>query len=109
MQRESSGDDSFVPRYPPFGAPSSVGARRIFIVNQTRQLPGGNPKGQTIQRILIFDDHPDTLRLVLGPDGSAPIVRKPGASTRWWNPILGWTLLLTVLVLMFLPLFLKWP
>jgi hypothetical protein len=109
MNRESSGDDSFVPRYPLVSGPSNIGARRIFVVNQTRQLPGDNPSGQTIQRILIFDDHPDTLRLVLGPDGIAPVDRKRSASPRWWDPVLGWTLLLTVLVLMLLPLFLKWP
>jgi hypothetical protein len=109
MERESTGDDSFVPRYPLVSGPSSIGARRIFVVNQTKLLPGDNHRGQTIQRILIFDDHPDTLRLVLGSDDIIPVERKRGASPRWWDPILGWMLLLTVLVLMLLPLFLKWP
>jgi hypothetical protein len=109
MERESSGDDSFIPRYPLVSGPSSIGTSRIFIVNQTRPLPGDNPRGQTIQRILIFDDHPDTLRLVLGPEGIAPVDRKRSTSTRWWDPVPGWVLLLTLLVLMLLPLFFRWP
>ena len=39
--------------------------KRIFAI-VSRQIPS-DVKGKTIRRILIFDNHPDTLRLVLNP------------------------------------------
>lgn len=78
-------------------------------MNQTGQLPAGNTQGQTIQRILIFDDHPDTLRLVFGRGASTPAEPEVEEGKRWWEPIWGWTVLLGVMALLLLSLFLKWP
>lgn len=110
MKRESSReDDSFLPRCQFASGPSSIGARRIFVVNQTSQLPAGDTQGQTIQRILIFDDHPNTLRLVFGRGARPPVEPEVEEGKRWWEPIWGWTVLLGVMVLLLLSLFLKWP
>src|SRR3977135_2984608 len=110
MKWESSReDDSFLPRCQFASGPSSISARRIFVVNQTSQLPVGGTQGQTIQRILIFDDHPDTLRLVFGRGAPPPAEPAVEEGKRWWEPIWGWTLLLGVMVFSLLSLFLKWP
>lgn len=41
--------------------------RRIFAL-VSRPIPAGI-KGKTIRAILVFDDHPDTLRLLSASDG----------------------------------------
>src|SRR5438105_934089 len=58
--------------------------KRIFVVKQAIQLPPTNSaQGRNVQHILIFDDHPESLRLVFGKatpeiDLSGP----PDASSR---------------------------
>jgi hypothetical protein len=42
------------------------GTKKIFIVKKTTRLPSTNAAGKKIRRILIFDNHPDSLRLVFG-------------------------------------------
>jgi hypothetical protein len=39
-------------------------ARKIFIIKQARRLASINGTQKKLRRILIFDDHPDSLRLV---------------------------------------------
>jgi hypothetical protein len=84
-------------------------ARKVFVIKQRGRLDSRTGAGKTIQRILIFDDHPDSLRLVLGrsptpqPDQIAP------PSARWWEPVLGGMLITAALIALFLPLFLKLP
>jgi hypothetical protein len=66
------------------GRQSSRG-RRIFILKDGKQLPTTNATGRKIQRFLIFDDHPDSLRLVFGPGTHSPIdlyEAKPAKSLR---------------------------
>jgi hypothetical protein len=41
-------------------------SRRIFVITQVRRLPSTNRVDKEIRRVLIFDNHPDSLRLVLG-------------------------------------------
>src|SRR5205823_12820175 len=42
-------------------------AKRIFIIKQTMHLaPTSSAEGRKVQHILIFDDHPESLRLVFG-------------------------------------------
>jgi hypothetical protein len=41
-------------------------ARKIFIIKQARRLASTNGTQKKLRRILIFDDHPDSLRLVFG-------------------------------------------
>jgi hypothetical protein len=62
-----------------------------------------------MQRILIFDDHPDSLRLVFGRPARRQVNHTAPQRARWWDPVLGWMLLMVALILMFLPLYLKLP
>jgi hypothetical protein len=61
-----------------------TGTKRFFIIKQAVQLPSTNStETRTVQHVLIFDDHPESLRLVFG--GAAAQVdlsRLPGASSR---------------------------
>ena len=41
-------------------------ARKIFVIKRELQVPQANPADKKMQCILIFDDHPDSLRLVFG-------------------------------------------
>lgn len=59
---------------------SCVRTRRVFVFRKTSLLPTTNSQGKRIQRILIFDDHPDSLRLILGPPVKPPI--RPAARER---------------------------
>ena len=56
----------------------------LFIIKRAVQLPPTSSAGsRTVQHVLIFDDHPESLRLVFG--GAAAQVdlsRLPGASSR---------------------------
>jgi hypothetical protein len=38
--------------------------RKIFVIKQARRLASTNGTQKKLRRILIFDDHPDSLRLV---------------------------------------------
>ena len=76
-------------------------------MNEMGQLPADDSQRQSIQRILIFDDHPDSLRLVFGNGASAPADPEVEVSKEWWEPIWDWTPLLAVMVLLLLSLFLK--
>src|SRR6266404_2583127 len=40
--------------------------RRIFVIKQARRLASTNGTQKKLRHILIFDDHPDSLRLVFG-------------------------------------------
>ena len=61
-----------------------MGTKRFFIIKQAVVLPPTSSAGtRTVQHVLIFDDHPESLRLVFG--GAAAQVdlsRLPGASSR---------------------------
>jgi hypothetical protein len=88
-------------------APSSVAGRRIFVLRQASRPSANNAQSKTIQRILVFDDHPDSLRLILGDSGDRSVDYAPGENTRSWEVILGWALVICLMILMFLPLWLK--
>jgi hypothetical protein len=89
-------------------------AKNIFVIKKSsrpfdsrsgRSQPATNAARKRIQHVLIFDDHPDSLRLVLGrrvnPQAhlSAP---RPASS---WELILVSMLTMGALVAMFWPLF----
>jgi hypothetical protein len=42
----------------------SVRPKKIFVIKQTGRLQPTNAKGKEVQRILIFDNHPASIRLV---------------------------------------------
>jgi hypothetical protein len=91
------------------GGQPGIRARRIFILKRVSRLPAASPRDETVQRILIFDDHPESLRLVFGRRVSPPFGRSAPANAGWWEPVLGWMLMMGVLSLMFLLLCLKLP
>ena len=95
-----------------FGFPSGSGkpairAKRIFVIKRVRRLPATNTYGKTIQRILIFDDHPASLRLVLGHRVSPQTDRRTSQRAGWWEPILAWMMIAGALILVLAPFFLK--
>jgi hypothetical protein len=92
--------------------------RKIFVIKESiRPLPsrGGQALPATgrlrkaIQHILVYDDHPDSLRLVLGCNASPQANRAGPQNARWWEPVLGGMLILGAFAVIFLPLFLKLP
>jgi hypothetical protein len=81
-----------------------VRAKKIFVIKQEIHLLQTNAAGNKIRRILIFDNHPDSLRLVFGgganPHGDLS-VPQPASS---WDLILVSILTMGALIGMFWPL-----
>src|SRR3977135_1120254 len=61
-----------------------TGRKRFFIIKQAMQLPPTDSAGsRTVQHVLIFDDHPESLRLVFGrATPEIDLSRTPRASSR---------------------------
>jgi len=78
--------------------------RKIFIIKQARRLAPTNGTEKKFRRILIFDDHPDSLRLVFGPGASRhdDLSVPPRATS--WDFILVSILAIVAFVAMFWPL-----
>jgi hypothetical protein len=93
-------------RLPSVSGQSVARARKIFVIKQTRRLPATNAAaGKKMQRILIFDNHPDSLRLVCraGAKSHGDLsVLQPVSS---WELILVSILTMGALIGMFWPLF----
>jgi hypothetical protein len=60
---------------------SCVRKRKVFVFRKTTLLPATKGPGKLIRRILVFDDHPDSLRLVLG--------RRAGSNIQFSEPQRG--------------------
>ena len=82
-----------------------VRKRKLFVFTKTSRLPTteGGP-GRQIHRILIFDDHPDSLRLILGGSACAEVSRSAQKRVRARSLILPALALIVALLTMFLPL-----
>src|SRR5258707_12778319 len=78
-----------------------IHAKKIFIIRQATQLPPINSaEGKSAQHILIFDDHPESLRLVFGESASPYVDRAvPRHITSW--VVLFSFLMLGLLIAMF--------
>jgi hypothetical protein len=79
--------------------------RKIFVIKQSRQVRSTNGADKKVRRILIFDNHPDTLRLVFGGGANSHgelSVAQPASS---WDLILISILTMGALIGMFWPLF----
>jgi hypothetical protein len=78
----------------------SARPRKIFVVKKTSRLSSTNAPDKKIRRILIFDNHPDSLRLVFGrqADSSEP------RSTSLWELVLVAALTFGAVFGMFWPL-----
>src|SRR5437868_2522044 len=95
---------SFARDSAPSGQPP-VREKMVFIIRQTTSfLPTTSDAAKNVQHILIFDDHPDSLRLVLGEPA------KPYANHAVARHVTSWVLLCSILIVglliaMFWPLF----
>jgi hypothetical protein len=79
--------------------------KKIFVIKKTSRLPARNVAGKKIQRILIFDNHPDSLRLVFA-GGANPYVDVARTSrTKRWEIAFLCLLLVGLCIAMFWPLF----
>jgi hypothetical protein len=93
----------------PVGSASANGqrgirSRRIFVIKQVRRLTAANAAGKKIQRILIFDDHPDSLRLVFGRRANPDVDLAAPPHTSPSHVILGLALILALVLGMVWPL-----
>src|SRR5436305_2584731 len=77
---EDRSSNSF--RFLSLGRQPGTRAKRIFIIKQTMHLaPTNSAEGRNVQHILIFDDHPESLRLVFGSTTpEVDLSRRPRAS-----------------------------
>jgi hypothetical protein len=74
-------------------------------MKQTRLLAANNDPVKSVQHILMFDDHPDSLRIIFGPpaNSQADDATDNGGSLREF--VLPGIAILVGLTAMFLPLF----
>jgi hypothetical protein len=82
-------------------------ARRIFVIKQGQPLPGANGPGRKIRQVLIFDDHPDSLRLVFGRQAGGQRELAKSEHKSLWQFLLVATPTFVLVVGMFWPLILK--
>jgi hypothetical protein len=78
--------------------------RKIFIIKQARRLASTNGAEKKLRRILIFDDHPDSLRLVFGPGASRYDDLSVSPRVTSWDFILVSILAVVAFLGMFWPL-----
>jgi hypothetical protein len=90
--------ESSVPELP---SPS----KRIFVMKQTSLLPVADGPVKSVQQILLFDDHPDSLRMIFGgpANWNADDADDDGFSFREF--VVPGVAILVGLIAMFLPLF----
>jgi len=65
-----------------------VRTKKIFIVRKTTRLRSTNTAGKKIRRVLIFDNHPESLRLVFGHRPNRNIDLSRPAQVISWELIL---------------------
>jgi hypothetical protein len=108
MNKERSHENhQFVPPVLPPGGQSGIEPRRLFVFKGEERLATNNGPDKTVQRVLIFDNHPETLRLLFMREAVGRADSEAQESTRWWEPFLSWMLTGGVLFLLLLLLFLK--
>src|SRR4029077_5574977 len=102
LPTENRSANSF--RFLSLGRQPGTGTKRFFIIKQAIQLPPTNStESRTVQHVLIFDDHPESLRLVLGiATPEIDLSRPPRASL--WSLILLSILLMALLTAISSPL-----
>jgi hypothetical protein len=105
--RPRAGNTPLVLRFPSGSGQPGVGAEGIFVIKRVSRLPATNTQGKTIQRILIFDDHPASLRLVLGGRTGPRAGWTTPSSAKWWELLLAWMLIAGALLVVLVPFFLK--
>jgi hypothetical protein len=78
--------------------------RKIFIITQVRRSATPTAAGGKTQRVLVFDNHPDSLRLLFGrlPDRHVDLSKPQRVSS--WELILVSILTMSALIGMFWPI-----
>jgi hypothetical protein len=76
--------------------------RKIFVIERTSRLPSTNEAGKKIRRILIYDNHPDSLRLVFGRAANRRVSVLPGVGS--WELLIVSSLAIAGLIGIFWPL-----
>jgi hypothetical protein len=67
-----------------------LGTKRFFIIKQAVQLPPTSSAGsRTVQHVLIFDDHPESLRLVFGGAAAQVDLSRPPGASLWYLVLLS--------------------
>jgi hypothetical protein len=79
--------------------------RKIFVIKQTTRLPSTNGAGRKIRRVLIFDNHPDSLRLAWAERANPGVDLSVPQRVTPWTLVLISILILVALIGMFWPLF----
>ena len=79
--------------------------RKIFIIKKTSRLPSTNAAGKKIRRILIFDNHPDSLRLLFGERTNPYVDLSVPQRVSSWELIVVSILTMSALFGMIWPLF----
>jgi hypothetical protein len=83
--------------------PREVKAKKIYIIRQTRVLRTANGPSKKIRRILIFDNHPDSFRLVYAGRADSRVSDAESVSSSGVAVI--WILVVGLMMAMFLPIF----
>jgi hypothetical protein len=78
--------------------------RKIFIIKQLRRLPAANETDRNIQRVLMFDNHPDTIRLLFGSRANRHVDLAASERVSFWDLTLVSVLIMSALIGMFWPL-----
>jgi hypothetical protein len=78
--------------------------RKTFVVKKTGRLLSANGPDKKVREILIFDNHPDTIRLIsrTRPDPYVDLTRSPRVSSK--ELIIVCLLIVVGLIAMFWPL-----
>jgi hypothetical protein len=79
--------------------------RKIFVFKQVQRLPAANAPDRTIRRVLVFDNHPDSLHLVFGLQANRSVASSESQRASVWEFILVATLAFALVFGMFWPLF----
>jgi hypothetical protein len=71
-------------RFLSLGRQHGTATKRFFIIKQAVQLPPTNSaESRTVQHVLIFDDHPESLRLVFGSTTPEIDLSRPPPASSW--------------------------
>ena len=79
--------------------------RKIFVIKQASRLESTSGTHKNVRRILIFDDHPDSLRLVFEQRANSQIDLSIPSGASSWELILVSMLTMGAMIGMFWPLF----
>jgi hypothetical protein len=79
--------------------------KRIVVITQSQRLPSTDGADKKIQRLLIFDNHPDSLRLIFGRGNPSDAHSTDPPAMTWLEFGLPCVIAVTLLAAIFWPLF----